>query len=214
MSAPPPLRILLVEDHPAVRQGLALLLEQNGITVGASVRNGGEAVEALRGFTPAAIVLDLALAGESGLDLLPRLTSLPSHVPVLVYSMHEDPHRVRKALAAGAAGYVTKNSDADHLVAGIRAVALGGRYLDPAAARAMRDGPEALFPADPERVLSDRELKVFRLLGEGYGASDIGTRLGISRKTVESYCQRIMDKLGLDGMKALHLQAVAHHRPE
>jgi DNA-binding NarL/FixJ family response regulator len=171
-------------------------------------------MEALRRLTPAAIVLDLSLASENGLDLLPRLSALPSRIPVLVYSMHEDPLHVRRALAAGAAGYVTKNSDADHLVAGIRAVALGGRYLDPPAARAVRDDPAALLPADPERALSERELKVFRLLGEGFGASEIATRLGISRKTVESYFQRIMNKLGLEGMKALHRHAIAGRIPE
>lgn len=203
-------KVLLVEDHPAVRKGIRILLEQEGFVV-TGLASGGEDALRLAGETaPQVVVVDLSLDREDGLDLIPRLRSLPTPPAVLIYTMHEEAHRVRAAFRAGALGYVTKRADTDHLVTGIREVREGRRYLGPLAARVLvEEGLEGEV-TDPASVLSPREWAVYHLLGEGYGAAETGSRLGLSRKTVESYCQRIMVKLGVDGMKELRRHAIAH----
>jgi DNA-binding NarL/FixJ family response regulator len=204
---PAPARILVVEDHPLVRQGIRALLELEGLTVCGEADDaaGASALLALR---PDLLLLDLSLGEGSGLDLVRQLDG---SLPVLIYSMHEDWLHVRQALLAGADGYVTKRESSEILLAAVRTLLAGGLYTSPRATRAMDDLDPATDLAALERF-SPQELTIFRLLGSGLGASTVAERLELSRKTVETYCGRMQIKMNLPGMRALRNLALAFFR--
>jgi DNA-binding NarL/FixJ family response regulator len=204
------IHVLLVDDHPAVRQGLALLLAREDITVCAEAEDCAHALLSADQATPHVALVDLSLGPESGLDLIGDLEA--RGIPVLVYSMHEDGEHVQHALAAGARGYVTKREMHRVLTDAIREVAAGREYLGPRAAASLaaqlaRAGRRAAL-----REPSGREREVYRLLGEGVTTSEIATAMNVSIRTVESYCARLMEKLGVDGMKPLRRDAIRHWR--
>ncbi len=192
--------VFLVDDHPLVRQGLAVMLEQGGFAVAgeaASIR----ATLDHPGLTSAQVVLlDISLEQASGVDLIPALCR--RGIRVVVYSMHEDPGVVRRALAAGATGYVTKREAAQSLVEAIRTVVASRSYISPRAAAAL-----AQPATDPD--FSPQQQQLYDLLGQGCDAGEIASRLHVSPRTVETYCARLMDKLGVDGMKELRRRAIA-----
>ena len=192
-------RIFLVDDHPLVRAALAHLLAGAGFD---PVGQAGGVQEALVHPALAAsglVVVDLALGDESGIELIKQLRA--RGLAVLVYSMHEGSNVIRRALNAGAGGYVTKREAAESLVAAIQAVRAGGRYLSPRVKAALRE----LTPVD---ALSGQQQQIYRLLGQGLSNEETARQLGISVRTLESYCARILDKLGLQGIKDLRRQAI------
>jgi DNA-binding NarL/FixJ family response regulator len=201
-----------VDDHPAVREGIALLLSQDGITVCAEAGSRAELEAALARAVPELALLDLSLGGESGLELIDMLVD--RGIPVLIYSMHEDGAIVRRTLAAGARGYVTKREMHRVLTDAIREVGAGREYLGPRAAHALaahlRGSGDGEGGAERSRLqdLSARERQVYRMLGEGATTSEIAAVMQVSTRTVESYCARVMDKLGVDGMRRLRRDAI------
>ena len=195
-------RILLVEDHPMVRQGVRLLLEQAGLEVCGEAETRAGALALLDPARPDLLLVDLSLGEESGLQLIRALPQGGGAPPVLVYSMHEDWLHVHQALQAGAKGYVTKRELGDVLLEAIQAVLAGGPFTSPRAARAIAESP-AEVNLEGILQLSAQELEIFSLLGSGQGVGDIADAKGVSRKTVESYCGRMQVKLGLKGMKEL-----------
>jgi DNA-binding NarL/FixJ family response regulator len=197
------IRILLVDDHPAVRQGLALLLATASIQVVAEAGTLGEARARLAHQKPDVAVVDLSLEGEDGLALLAHLHQ--AGVPALVYSMHTDPQRVAAAFEAGARAYVAKRDHHDVLMDAIRHVAAGRPFLSPTASAALT---ERFTPAE----LSAQEREVFRHLGEGAKPAEIAAALNISVHTVESYFARLQVKLGLEGMSQLRRRAIRYLR--
>lgn len=205
-----PIRLVVVDDHPAVRQGLALLLAPEGIAVCAEASSRAEALARLEECGPDLALVDLSLAGEDGLELVAEFHA--RGLPSLVYSMHEDGPHVRSAFTAGALGYVTKRELRQVLVQAIQEVAAGRRFVSPAAGVALAEhltGPRA---RDAERELSRQERQVYQLLGQGEGTIEIASALGISTRTVESYYARIQDKLGLRGMHELRHHAINRRR--
>ncbi|HEY3267823.1 MAG TPA: response regulator transcription factor [Armatimonadota bacterium] len=204
------IRILLVDDHPAVRQGLALLLAPEGIVVHAEANGRADAMAMVEeGLLDLALV-DLSLGGEDGLTLVAELHG--RGVPTLVYSMHEDPQHVHGAFAAGALGYVTKREVHRVLVDAIRDVAQGRRFVSPNAALALASRAAEALAETEIRDLSEQEQQVYHLLGHGEGTIEIAAILHISVRTVESYYARILEKLGLNGMHDLHRHAINHRR--
>ena len=186
------MRILIVDDHAIVREGLSRLITAEG---GHDVRlaaTGPEALELARSFRPALTVLDLNLPGLGGLELLRRLAEGDGG-RILVLSMHAEPLYARRALKAGAAGYVSKNAGPDELMAAVRRVAAGGRYVEAeiAQALALGQGAEALD------ALSPRELEIMRLLGTGSSLAEIADALGASYKTIANTCTLLKSKLGV-----------------
>jgi DNA-binding NarL/FixJ family response regulator len=205
-----PIRVLLVDDHPAVRQGLALLLAREEITVCAQAEDCTQARRSAESSSAQVALVDLSLGSESGLELIADLEA--RGLPVLVYSMHEDGENVQQALAAGARGYVTKREMHRVLTEAIREVAAGREYLGPRAAASLaaqlaRAGRRAAL-----REPSEREREVYRLLGDGATTSEIAVSMNVSIRTVESYCARLMEKLGVDGMKPLRRGAIRQGR--
>lgn len=199
--------VLIVDDHAVLRSGLRLLLEaQPDLTV------VGEAEDALSGLAlakelqPDVVLMDISMPGQSGLDSLPRLRHVAPASQVLVLTMHDDEGYLRRALQAGAAGYVLKKAADSELIAAVRAVARGEVYVHPAFTRnLLRDYlPESGSPVtDPWLGLSDREREVLTLVALGHTAAEIAERLSLSAKTVETYRARGMDKLGLRSRAAL-----------
>ncbi len=201
----PPLHILLVDDHPAVRQGLALFLaRENVVCTEAGDRVG--ALARLEERRPDLAIVDLSLGGEDGLVLIADLHA--RGVPVLVYSMHNDATRVRSAIAAGALGYATKRELDSALVQGIREVAAGRRFISPYAAVALADDAADANADDALRKLSDHERKIYKLLGRGADTFDIAAALHISNRTVDSYYARMLVKLNVSGMHDLRRHAI------
>ena len=206
-------RILLVEDHPMVRDGLRMLLGLAGYQVCGEAESRAEAAEAVRRTRPDLLLLDLTLWGESGLDLLRDLNRAGEAAPALVYSMHEDWLHVRQAFQAGAAGYVTKREISEVLLEAIGTVLAGGLYTSPRAARSLA-APEAQVRLEGLASFSPQEAELFRKLGEGLGVGGLAEAMGISRRTVETYYARMLVKLELKGIKELRIVAIAHGKAQ
>ena len=205
MSGPPdpvgtagPLRVMLVDDHAVVRAGYRRLLDDEaGLRV---VAECGDAESAYAALGPAAaasadvLVLDLSMPGRSGLDMLRRARLRWPRLRVLVFSMHDSPAMVAQALAAGAAGFITKSSEPALLVAALRRVAAGEQaVLSPDIAGAA----QAPGAAPPHQALSAREFEVLRGLAEGLSVEQIAARLHLSPKTVSNYQTQVRQRLGL-----------------
>ncbi len=191
------IRILLVDDHPVVRRGIRTILTER--LRGAVVGEAGDAATALSQVRDGVwdiVVADISLPGPSGLDLIKQLRRLHPALPTLVVSMHPAAQFARRALSAGAAGYLTKDSQPEEFVAAIEDVRRGRRFVG-------RDPGDALqrwaakSRTTPHEALSDREYQVLRTLGSGHTVSDIARDLGLSVKTVSTYRTRVLDKLGM-----------------
>lgn len=204
-----PSRIFIVDDHPLVRQGMKLLLEQEGFVVCGEGGDLDSAFTAIPLASPDVVIIDLSLGNESGLVLLRKLDSIAPRLPRLVYSMHEDPFRISQAFAAGATGYVTKRELSSTLVLAITEVLAGKKFASPRVSTILNHSSTMVSKTDS---LSPQELQVFTLLGEGYSTAGIATSLAVSRKTIDSYYSRILLKLGIEGMEELRRRAVASHR--
>ena len=204
------IRLLLCDDHALVREGLKQLFSlTSDIVVAAEAANGIQVLDALRRERFDLALLDMTMPGISGPELITRIQNLDQKPPILILSMHNEPQIARRALAAGASGYLTKDNNPDVLLAAVRKVAGGGRYLDPPLAEAM-----VFENAAPSHdVLSDRELQVFALLAKGLSVNDIATRLSISNKTVSTHKARLMEKMGFICNADLVRYAVSHDVP-
>jgi len=208
MTAPARLRVLLVDDHPAVREGLALLLAPDGIDVVAEAGAHAEALARVKEQRPDLAIVDLSLDSEDGKALIADLRA--RDVPALAYSMHKDVGHVEGAFAAGALGYVTKRELHGVLVQAVRHVAAGRQFVSPMAAVALAERASQSQTEPGARDLSRQERQVYQLLGNGEGTYEIATALKISTRTVESYYARIIVKLGLKGMYELRHHAISH----
>jgi DNA-binding NarL/FixJ family response regulator len=208
VTASRPIRVMLVDDHPAIRHGLALLLASERMDVCAEAAGRVLALARVKERRPDVAIVDLSLDGEDGLALVADLHQ--RDVPVLVYSMHNDAPRVQGAFAAGALGYVTKRELDGVLVQAIRQVAAGRSFVSPEAAIALAEALKTKTPDDSFGQLSQQEGEVYELLGRGESTADIATALQISTRTVESYCGRIQVKLNLDGMHELRRHAIEY----
>ncbi len=205
-----PIRILVVDDHPAVREALALLVSSQGMEVCAEAGGRADALASLATRRPHLAVVDLALDGEDGLVLIAQLRS--RGIAALVYSMHSDAGHVQAAFGAGALGYVTKAEFRGVLAEAIRAVAAGRRFVSPRAAVALAERITEPHRGEMPATLSGQEREVYRLMGQGEGTHEIAIALNISTHTVESYYARIQQKLGLEGMYELRRRAIDDFR--
>jgi len=196
--------ILVVDDHLVVREGLKRILEDcDDCVVAAEAGNVAEAVAWLRRRSFDLVLVDISLPHRSGLELLRTIKSEWPRLPVLVLSAYREDHYAVRAFKEGADGYLNKESASESLVAAIRKVAAGGKYLTPALAE--RVALELATPSDraPHEALSDREFEILKLLARGPSLKDIAERLHISPKTVTTYRARILEKTGLSSNAAL-----------
>jgi DNA-binding NarL/FixJ family response regulator len=190
------LRVVLAEDHEAVRDGLRLLFETRGdMDVVHGVPNGAQAIEAARTLTPDVIVLDLSMPGVGGLAAAREIKAQTLSVAVVVLTRHTEYAYVQEAFAAGADGYVLKQSSFDELLKAVRMAASGGRHLDGAVVLPLRAIDHSRLEGRPP--VTDRELTVLRLAALGRSNKDIAGSLSIAVKTVEVHKSSAMRKLGL-----------------
>jgi DNA-binding NarL/FixJ family response regulator len=187
------MRILIVDDHAVVRQGLRRLLAAEAEHTLAEAADGLQALALAETFRPHLTILDLNMPGLAGLELLKRMVDA-GRGRVLVLSMLAEPHFVRRALQVGAHGYVTKHADPAELLEAINRVRQGGRYVDPEVAQALALDDDAADSGLFEQ-LSMREVEILRLLGQGSTLAEIGAALGVSYKTVANNCALIKSKL-------------------
>jgi two-component system, NarL family, response regulator NreC len=192
-------RVLLADDHTIFRAGLKALLDvEMGIEVVGEASSGDEAVERVRELKPDIVVMDLSMPGSGGLEATRRITALQLPTRVLVLTMHAEQEYLVPVLEAGAHGYLTKTTADRRLVDAIRVVARGEVYLPPKATTLLlKEYKAAGEDNDLLRQLSSREQEVLALTAEGFSSKEIGEKLFISPKTVDTYRARIMEKLGL-----------------
>jgi len=203
-------RILIVDDHPAVREALASRIgRQADLEVCGEAADMSEALGLVADTQPDLAVVDISLKTGSGIDLIKRIKDRNDNVGMLVWSMHSESLYAERALRAGALGYINKDQATDKIVEAIRRVLEGKVYLSDAMAekmlhRAVGGGREEVTRS-PLDALADRELEVFRLIGQGVKTAEIAERLHLSVKTVETYRDRIRQKLDLsDGTELAH----------
>jgi DNA-binding NarL/FixJ family response regulator len=194
-------RILLVDDHPIVRQGLALMLAaEQDLEVCGQAKDVPDALGMIAQTAPDLIVADLSLLGLSGLDLIKDLKANHNAVPVLILSMHDETVQAERSLRAGARGFVMKQEATGTIITAIRQVLAGHIYLSDRMSSKLLGklaGGVANGTASPIERLSDREFQVFTLIGQGIGPRAIAEKLGLSVKTVEAHRENIKAKLGL-----------------
>lgn len=205
------IRLLIADDHAIVRRGLMQLFELvTDVQVVAEATSGAEVLACLRQSQIDLLLLDLNMPGISGADLIARIKAHQSDLPILVFSMHNEPLVAARALKAGASGYITKDCEPDILLAAVRKVAAHGNYLDPAIAEKIAFDATSATARAPHTLLSNRELEVFRLLTTGQSVNAIAIQLAISNKTVSTHKTRLLEKLNLSGMAELMRYAMQH----
>ena len=191
-------RFLIVHDHAVVRRGLAEMLRD--AFPGAEIAEAGTARDGIarfRGGTWDAVILDVTLPDRSGLDALKEMRELAPKTPVLVLSVHAEDHFAVRALKAGASGYLNKESAPDELVAAVRKVRAGGKYVSAALAEKLAASLASGSIGAPHEALSDREFEVLRLIASGRTPTEIAVHLHLSVKTVSTYRTRILEKTGM-----------------
>ena len=199
-----PIRILIADDHGVVAEGLKHLVEaQPDMEVIACVGDGREAVQRARDAQPDVVLMDLSMPELNGADATRAILERDPKCRVIVLSMYAQREYVRRALKAGAAGYVVKRSAAKEVVDAIRAVHAGQRYLSPRVADVVLEDYTDDKQDDPLARLSAREREVLQLLAEGRTGAQIAERLSLSQKTVETYRARLVEKLGIRDLAGL-----------
>ncbi|MBE0535932.1 MAG: response regulator transcription factor [Phycisphaerae bacterium] len=205
-------KILIVDDHPIVRQGLAALINQQGdLAVCGHAANGREAMTQIKALRPDLLTMDITLPDSGGLELMKNIKALYPELPILVISMHEEGLYAERVLRAGARGYIMKQEATEKVVDAIHKVLSGQIYISDTMAEQMVRSLVAggrKGPGTSVSNLSDRELEVFRLIGQGYSTRKIAEMLHLSIKTVETYRAHIKSKLNLEDAAQLLQYAV------
>lgn len=204
------IRIIIADDHAIVRSGLKqILATTTDLVVVSEAAHGSEVLEQWRHTPCELLLLDMTMPGSNGVELISRLHAEKPDLPILVLSMHNEGQIIARALKAGAAGYVTKDSEPEILLAGIRKVAAGGKFIDPALVDAMVFNVSGNHHL-PHDVLSERELQVLKLIAAGGPLGSIAGQLHVSPKTVSTHKMRLMQKLGIDNNADLIRYATKH----
>jgi DNA-binding NarL/FixJ family response regulator len=205
-------RVFIVDDHPLVREWLAgIIRQQSDLLFCGAAPDGATALASMTAAKPDVVIVDLSLEGNSGLDLIKDLQVQFPGIKTLVLSMHDQMAYAERVLRAGARGYIMKSESSSRVVEAIRQVLAGKIYANEALMAQLMEKLAhggAAKPDSPAKALSDRELHVFRRLGQGMKTREIAEELRISIKTVQVYCARIKEKLGLANASALMREAV------
>jgi DNA-binding NarL/FixJ family response regulator len=205
--------VLLVDDHPVVRRGLGLMIDdEKDMQVCGEAESYEQALKAIQEIKPDVAVVDVSLSGRSGIDLIKELRTVAPTLPVLVLSMHDETLQAERALRAGAKGYIMKREAPANVIDAIRQVLRGGIFVsERMSARLL--GSIADAPAgtrSPLERLSDRELEIFNLIGQGLSPRTIAEKFGLSVKTIEAHRENIKGKLGLSSSHELIRYAAQH----
>ncbi|MGI9132855.1 MAG: response regulator [Rhodoferax sp.] len=209
------IRMIVADDHAIVRGGLKQIFAMAAdLVVAAEAVNGAEVLEAIRNPEVDLLLLDMNMSGLSGPDLIARVKAKRPELAVLVLSMHNETQLAARALRVGANGYVTKDCEPEVLLAAIRKVAAGGKFIAPVLAEKMAFDSSSQSEGLPHTRLSDREREVFRFLVKGLGVNEIAEQICISNKTVSTHKVRLMEKLNVTSVAELVRYAVQNNLTE
>jgi DNA-binding NarL/FixJ family response regulator len=204
-------RVLIVDDHPILREGLrGLIDQQSDLVVCGEAAGVDSALQMLRELRPEGMIVDISLGKESGLDLIQQSRLLAPELAILVLSMHDEMIYAERALRSGAGGYVMKQEATQQVISALRSVLDGRMFVSPAVTERLLNTlarPTSSRPNYSVDRLTNRELEVFRLIGTGVTSAEIANNLHISRKTVETHRTRIKEKLGATTAAELVIQA-------
>jgi two-component system, NarL family, invasion response regulator UvrY len=210
-----PIRILIVDDHFVVRQGLKLVLKEHFTTTEfGEAADGDEAVREVARRRWDVVLLDISMPGRGGLDTLKDIKQTNPKLPVIILSMHPEDQFSIRVLKLGAAGYIRKDSAGHELVKAVSAALKGDRYITPNIAERLADHVTRDKTGAPHEQLSDREYQVMCLLASGKTVKEIGTDLSLSVKTISTYRSRILEKLELENNAQLMRYALQHNLVE
>lgn len=209
-------RIVLVDDHPIVREGLRLIIDHEpDMTVCGEAGGAQEAISVIGGQKPDMAVIDISLVGTNGIELIKQVRAVHKSLPILVLSMHDEALYAERAILAGAKGYIRKQDGKENIRKAIRKVMNGGMYMSERFSETLlekRFGGEAGKTSSPVDLLSDRELEVFQHIGRGMRPKEIAEAMGIGVRTVETYRAHIKEKLHLDSAGDLARAAIEFNR--
>ena len=205
-------RVFIVDDHPLVREGLANLINaEDDLTVCGEAEDSAQAIAGIVKTQPDVVLVDISLQNESGLELVKHLASQFPEVALIVLSMHDETLYAERALRAGASGYVMKREASSNVLTSIHRVIEGGVFVSERVANRIAIKAAARRKAadkSPVERLSDRELEIFQLLGQGRTPSEIARDLNLSLKTVQAYCARAKEKFGVASLTELLRAAI------
>jgi len=205
--------LFVVDDHPIMRDGISQLINQQAdLEVCGTASSGPEALEALNRMDPDLLLVDISLKGMDGIELIKIVKKRKKRMPMLVLSMHAEALYAERAIRAGAKGYVMKHASTDTLLAAIRKILAGKIYLSPAMTEKILEKvnrDDLARNESPVACLSDRELEIFKLIGQGLRPHGIAEELHLSVKTVETYYSRIKQKLNIKDASELLQMAIA-----
>jgi DNA-binding NarL/FixJ family response regulator len=200
-------RVFIVDDHPLVREGLTNLINgQDDLIVCGEAKDSAQAINGIGKARPNVALIDISLENESGLELVKQLKTQFPQVALIILSMHDEALYAERALRAGAQGYVMKHETSKSVLASIRQVLGGGVYVSERIVKRMAlklTSSRKPIISSPVERLSDRELEIFRLLGQGRTTSQIAADLNLSLKTVQAYCARAKEKFGVASLTEL-----------
>lgn len=192
------IRVVIADDHAVVRAGVKqILADASGVSVVGEASSGNEALELVRKTPCDVLILDISMPGRGGMETLKQLRSESSDLPVLFLTMHAEEQYAVRAIKAGAAGYMTKDSIADDLVNAVRKVSAGKKYITASVAERLAEEIGMDAEKTPHERLSDREYQIFIMIASGKTVSEIGKELSLSVKTISTYRARILEKTGL-----------------
>jgi DNA-binding NarL/FixJ family response regulator len=205
------IRVLIADDHAVVREGIKrIIADAADLTVRAEAENGQDLLAKLKAGDCDVVLMDLAMPGMPGLEVLEEIRRQRPRLPVLVLSMYPEDQYAVRTLMAGASGYIHKGSPPDELVAAIRTVAAGRRHITAEVAESLASHVDTVSPKPPHESLSNREYQVLCLIASGKSVGDIAGELSLSVKTVSTYRSRILEKLGLRHNAEITRYAMQH----
>lgn len=205
------IRLVLADDHTIVREGLKQLLGAAGdLQVVGEAQNGHEVIERIRALDFDVLLLDMSMPGKSGIELIRQVHAEKPKLRILVLSMHEEHQYAVRAIRAGAAGYLTKESASRQLVDAIRKVATGGAFISSEVAQQLALGAMPGASGPLHATLSDREFQIFQLIASGKSVSDIAERLNLSVKTVSTHKANVLQKMNMSTQAELIRYALTH----
>lgn len=206
------LQVLIADDHPVVRRGLRQIIDETSdIVVASEANNGWEVLRKVRATGYDALILDITMPGMDGMDILAQVRNEKPRLPVLMLSMHPEEQYAMRALKRGASGYLTKESAPEELVAAIRKVSAGGRYVSSSLAERLAAIMQGNGDRLPHETLSDREYQVMCQIAAGKTIAEIARGLSLSIKTISTYRSRVLEKMNLTNNAELTHYAFDNH---
>jgi DNA-binding NarL/FixJ family response regulator len=204
--------ILLVDPHPVLREGIQCMLERHAdLRVIASVADAGAAIRESERLRPHVVIMDITMPGMNGIDATRLLTAKATGVGVVILSIHTSPVIVRRAIEAGALGFLSKDAGTDELLRAVRTAAAGERYISQRLAHGLLDARRGTGHSEfAVEVLTSTERDILRLVTEGRSNFEVAAAIGLSPRTVETYRGRLMRKLGVDNLPSLVRYAIRH----